>query len=113
MPAMPVYVTVTSSSSSPTRAVNLDYNKYSDFNVSVTATFVSTSATATFFAETTRQDQQYLSAIGSTIAVTWQQDLTFGTSSTLNSVQYTSPMAAIRFTVTALSSQILFSVIQS
>ena len=114
MPAMPVYITVTSSSSAPSRPVNLDYNKSAPFNTSVTADFGSTSMTATFFAETTRQDQQYLSAIGSTIAITWQQDATFGASSSPGTVTYTSPMAAIRFSVTAISSSFVrFSVLQS
>jgi hypothetical protein len=109
----PVYISITSSSSAPTRAVNLDTSQ-SPFNVSVGVVFGSTSLTAAYGVEFTMDDRQYLDAIGSTRALSWLPDanLPAGTSSGATS-NYMFPVAAVRCTVTSLSSSyVVFQVIQ-
>jgi len=114
MPQMPVYATL---SSTGVRIVNMDYNKPSPFNASVGATFSSTtgSMTATYSVEFTQQDAQLIQARGSTQAVVWVSDATLGTSGiTANGTStYTTPIAALRFTLSAVSSgSVTFSVLQ-
>lgn len=114
MPQMPVYVTVTSSSSSPTRAVNLDYGHPSPFNVAVGATFSSTTMTATYGVEYSLDDPLLLSIQGSTRATLWFPDVNLpaGTAAA-GTTNYMFPVAAVRFTVTAISSSsVIFSVLQ-
>lgn len=109
--ANPIYVVLSSTGTS--RVVNLD-TRMSPFNVSVGVGFGSTTMTATYGVEFTLQDQMYLSAIGSTLAVSWFADVNLpaGTSSAATS-NYMFPVAALRCTVTALSSSwVVFSVLQ-
>ncbi len=107
----PVYVTLTSTG--VTRAVNLDTSQ-SPFNVSVGVVYGSTSMTATYGVEFTMDDQQYLNNIGSTRALAWLPDanLPAGTSSAATT-NYMFPVAAVRCTVSAVSSSyVVFQVIQ-
>ncbi len=109
----PVYISITSSSSSPTRAVNLDTSQ-SPFNTSVGVVFGSTSMTATYGVEFTMDDQLYLNNIGSTRALAWLPDANLPTGTTsAATTNYMFPVAAVRCTVTALSSSyVVFQVIQ-
>jgi len=107
----PVYVTLTSTG--VTRAVNLDTSQ-SPFNVSVGVVYGSTTMTATYGIEFTMDDQQVLTNTGSTRALSWLADanLPAGTSSAATS-NYMFPVAAVRCTLTAISSSyVTFQVIQ-
>jgi len=107
----PVYITLTSTG--VTRSVNLDTSQ-SPFNVAVGVVYGSTSMTATYGIEFTMDDQNYLANIGSTRAVSWMPDanLPAGTSSAATS-NYMFPVAAVRCTVSAVSSSyVTFQVIQ-
>lgn len=113
MPMMPVYITMTSTGT--TRAVNLDYNSKTPFNVTVAAVFGSTTMTAQYSVEYTYDDPLYLSLIGSTKSQVWQYDPVIGSSATSAlSVDYAAPVAAVRMTLTAISSSnVTFTVIPS
>lgn len=112
MPQMPVYITLTATGT--TRAVNIDYNKPSPCNVAVGVTYTSTTMTATYGVEFTMDDASYLTTLGSTRAAVWLPDanLPAGTSSAATT-NYMFPPAAVRCTVSAISSgSVIFSVIQ-
>lgn len=109
--ANPVYITL--SSAGTTRAVNLD-TRMSPFNVSVAVAYGSTTMTAAYGVEYTLDDQQYLTNIGSTLARSWFEDVNLpaGTSSAATS-NYMFPVAAVRCTVSAISSSwVSFKVMQ-
>jgi hypothetical protein len=113
MPQMPVYITM--SSTGVSRIVNVDYNKPTPCNIAVGASFSSTSAmTCTYGVEFTMDDTNLQALYGSTRAAVWQADanLPAGTSSEATT-NYMFPPAALRFTVSAISSgSVTFSVIQ-
>lgn len=107
----PVYITLTSTG--VTRPVNLDTSQ-SPFNVSVGVVYSSTTMTATYGVEFTMDDQEVLDRAGSTRARIWLPDanLPAGTSSAATT-NYMFPVAAVRCTVTAVSSSsVVFQVIQ-
>lgn len=97
----PIYVTLTSTGVS--RAVNLDYGM-APFNATLAVTG-SSSGTFSYFVEFTLDDPQFLAGIKSTVAVTWLPDSFLGAGVSSNgSASYSFPVAAVRCTVTALSS---------
>jgi hypothetical protein len=103
MPMMPVYITLSSTGTS--RAVNLDYNSRSPFNVSVGVTYGSSTMTATYGVEYTLQDPLYQSLIGSTAAQIWIADANLPAGQTATgTTNYMFPVAAVRCTVSAISS---------
>lgn len=108
--ANPVYVTLTSTGTS--RAVNLDY-RVAPFNAYIAVTG-SSSGTFTYGVEYTVDDQLYLTNIGSTRSLTWLTDAILPAGQTANGTSgYTYPVAAVRCTVSAISSAIVtFRVLQ-
>lgn len=100
----PIYVTLTSTGTS--RVVNLD-RLQSPFNAFVAVTG-SSSGTFTYGVEYTLLDQQYLTSIGSTLAITWIADTNLAAGTTVSGVtSYGFPVAGVRCTVTAISSAAL------
>lgn len=96
-------IIITSTSSGVSRVVNLDYYR-NPFNVTVAVTG-STSGTFSYFVEYTLDDQQYLTNIGSTLAITWISDASLGPTQTANGVtSFTSPVAGVRLTISSAPS---------
>lgn len=102
------YITFTSSG---VRSINL--NRFqSPFNVSL-AVSGSSSGTFTYAIEYTLDDQPYLTSIGSTITPVWFPDANLATGSSNGTTNYMFPVAAVRCTVSALSSaNVIFRVLQ-
>ena len=101
--ARPIYITSTSVSAST--AVNLDYRQ-SPFNVSVAVTG-SSSGTFSYTVQYTLDDQQVLTAIGSTASITWFSDANLVAVSSNGTTNYMFPVAAVRLNSTAISGAIL------
>lgn len=108
--ANPRYVTF--STTAVGQSINMD-RLQTPFNAFISVTG-SSSGTFTYGVEYTLQDQQYLTAIGSTIGVTWLPDPNLTAGQTANgTTTYGFPVAAVRCTVSALSgATVLFSVLQ-
>lgn len=107
----PVYITLTATGTS--RVVNLNCGGVWT-PATVSTVFGSTSMTAAYGVEYSLVDAQYNEAIGSTLAQTWTADANMpaGTSSG-GQTTYSTPIAAVRLTLTAISSSyVRFSVIQ-
>lgn len=96
----PRYITL--SSIAVSTGLNMDYRQ-SPFNASVAVTG-SSSGTFSYTVQYTLDDQNYLTAIRSTIAPTWFNDANLVAVSSNGTTNYMFPVAAIRLNSTAISS---------
>lgn len=107
--ARPIYITSTSVATST--SVNMDYRQ-SPFNVSVAVTG-SSSGTFSYTVQYTLDDQQVLTAIGSTRSPVWFDDANLAAVSSNGTTNYMFPVAAVRLNSTAVSgTQLTMCIIQ-